>query len=102
MFIVNIPSHHGEEVWKRKGITSGRKNTSKPKLVFKPGNQTLAKRDHNRVSSHDREFLSMNYSTRQRRAPTISHDQVPETEQVWTSSKVQVKHSMTVPQSGLA
>jgi len=41
MFIVDIPSHHGEEVRKRKRITSSRENTSEPKLVFKPGNQTL-------------------------------------------------------------
>jgi hypothetical protein len=30
MFIVDIPSHHGEELRKRKRITSCRENTSKP------------------------------------------------------------------------
>jgi len=40
MFIVDIPGHHGEEARKRKRIMSGRENTSKPKLVSKPGGQS--------------------------------------------------------------
>lgn len=52
MFIVNIPGHRGEEVWKGKRIRRDRESAWLETTAV--SNQTHPKRDHNRVSSHDR------------------------------------------------
>lgn len=58
MFIVNIPSHRGEEGRKGKRITRGREKRSKYKLEV--GNQTsnFSKRDHNQSTTAFRHMIA--------------------------------------------